>query len=480
MLRAPRPLLRLMLAALVAGGLACGDDDLDGLSPRLVVEDANADASGTAEWLLDFGEVGVGTSSRRALTIANLGKSSLTLVPVALEAPFSLYVAGSEVQVNQRVLLDFEFAPTDEGAASRLVTVTSDGGTTTVRLTGKGVKSAPCQLSVQPPGLDFAAVTLGQQKELTVTLRNVGASRCALAVKLAAATNAAYTLVAAPAGQFELAAEGEQVLTARFKPTVAGGPQLGGLDLEVEGADPQRVPFTGTGAEACPGALPDGSCPVARETVYVNDSTTLYTYDAETGRTTRKGTFRAGSQNLAGITDIAIDQGGSLLGVRESGGTYELYRLNPDTAGGARIATLTVASNGLTFLPDGRLVSAGTSVVVLDRTTGRVVDTLVPAGRYATSGDIIALPDGYLYWSVLSAGADRLVRIDPDAKTTRDMGSTGVNGIYGLGYADGVLYGFTSGGRSVVLDPNTGRSSGSRPVAGDWWGATTNPARWAD
>jgi hypothetical protein len=81
-----------------------------------------------------------------------------------------------------------------------------------------------------------------------------------------------------------------------------------------------------------------------------------------------------------------------------------------------------------------------------------------------------------LYWTV--TGGDDLIQVDPNSGETRRRGSVRVTGVFGLGYADGELLGFTSAGRVIVMDPASGRASDDTALSGRWWGATTNPVLW--
>ena len=75
--------------------------------------------------------------------------------------------------------------------------------------------------------------------------------------------------------------------------------------------------------------------------------------------------------------------------------------------------------------------------------------------------------------------ADSLIVVDPATGRTVDRGDTQVFSLFGLGYADDTLFGFTDGATVVRLDPDFGSSSDERPLgAGGWWGATTYPVRW--
>ena len=212
---------------------------------------------------------------------------------------------------------------------------------------------------------------------------------------------------------------------------------------------------------------PDDTAPVATESVYLNTADTLYSYDPITNVATRIGTFGVSED----ITDIAIDLNGSMYGCSFS----TLYSINPVTARAARIAAVADDLVGLTFVSDGRLVGAGGLVSFVDTGTGRLT-TLVSSGQYTTSGDIIGLPDGQLYWTV--QGGDQLIRIDPNSGDTTRMGNINVSSIFALGYANGDLYGFTSAGRRVVIDETNGRATDNDALGGVWWGATTNPVLW--
>lgn len=211
---------------------------------------------------------------------------------------------------------------------------------------------------------------------------------------------------------------------------------------------------------------------VATEAVYINTDETLYSFDPTTSTATPIGDFRDRGQVISGgMTDIAIDLNGIMYG----GSFTALYRINPTTAECTFVATLDDEMTGLTFVSDGRLVGAGAGVSFVDTTNGRLT-TLVPPGEYETSGDIVGLPDGMLYWT--TTGGDLLIQVDPNDGTTRRRGSTGTYGIFGLGYAYGALYGFTSDGDVVVIDASNGRPGDTSPLAGRWWGATTNPVLW--
>ena len=232
--------------------------------------------------------------------------------------------------------------------------------------------------------------------------------------------------------------------------------------------------------------MTDAGVPPAAEPVYIQTGTTLYSYDPALNRAVRVGDFRDQNGAIDLMVDIAIDRSGTMFGgVSEhvGNGNFEnrIFLINPETAFCTYLFEFDDKLNGMAFLDDGRLVIAGERVTVIDPQNGQPLVSWPSTDQYATSGDVVGLPDGFLYWTVRGAAqgdADRVVRIDPAAGTTAIIGDASVTSIFGLGYAEGVLYGFTSGGEVVTLDPLSGAVIAVKMLDGRWYGATTNPVLW--
>ena len=76
-----------------------------------------------------------------------------------------------------------------------------------------------------------------------------------------------------------------------------------------------------------------------------------------------------------------------------------------------------------------------------------------------------------------------IIRSTDQSKSTYwlciQVGSIGEARLYGMGYANDKLYGFSGSGVIVEIDPYTGWSPFMKEVNElSWWGATTNPVRW--
>jgi hypothetical protein len=465
---------------LVAATAACGDTNLNGLLPVLAARDGQTvDTTNKAQFVVDLGEVPLGGTARKSFYLRNKGRAILTLAATTIAAPFSVDPATAiQIPLQEEKGLVFQFSPIEAGAAETVVTLASDGGDVTVRLLGNGIPGVPadCQFDLAPAALDFGSVTRAAPKQLSFRLVNKSAAACDVTrLSLGSGTDAAFTIDGGAVASHTVNGFDDFTVSVTFAPTRAGA-VTGKVPFWV--GPPARVAevlLSGSSPETCPGALPDGSCPAATDPIYLNDAGALSTWNPTTNQLTKLGNFRAGGRAISGMTDIAIDQAGTMYAISDA---KKLYVVNPTSGDSRELASFSKMANGLTFLPDGRLVASGAGVWAVDRATGAITETIVPEGRFQTSGDIIGLPDGNLYWAVVGLGHDELVRIDPATKTTTNLGDLGVDNVYGLAYANGELFGYLSSGKVVTIDETTAHVTATRNAAGVWWGATTNPVLW--
>lgn len=231
---------------------------------------------------------------------------------------------------------------------------------------------------------------------------------------------------------------------------------------------------SGTTLDSGSQTIPVDSDPeAATESVYINTSTTLFSYDPSTNRATAIGDFKEGGVYVTSMTDIAIDLNGHMYG-----GAFEtLYEIDPRDASCTEVDTLPDSAVGLTFLSDGRLVVAGSRVFTYDPSSG-TSQPMVKGAKYATSGDIVGLPDGFLYWVVQGGNSDELVRVDPSNGDTTWIGPLDGTNFFGIGYTNNTLYAFSSNGEILAVDPSDASTVSKTAVTDSWWGATTNPVKW--
>jgi hypothetical protein len=215
--------------------------------------------------------------------------------------------------------------------------------------------------------------------------------------------------------------------------------------------------------------------PPADAPVYAHDATTLYEVEPTTGQRTYIGDFTLdGLSHEDSFIDIAIDLDGRMFGAT----FFALYQINPTDASIREVCEVDLDMVALTFSSDGELFAGGSDGVnIINVNNCRT--TPLAVGSYQTSGDLVGLPDGYLYWTVLGSSRDELVRVDPLDGRTERIGSVGFSTVYGLGYDDGVLFGFNSYGETLAISPDNASAEilvTDRSIS--WYGATTNPVQW--
>ena len=214
----------------------------------------------------------------------------------------------------------------------------------------------------------------------------------------------------------------------------------------------------------------------AEAPVYANTSPTLFEIDPLTGDRTVVGDFHfEDGTPVDSFLDIAIDLDGQLIG-----GTFDaLYRIDPATAEVELLCETEVQMLALAFDDEGHLFAGGDFVIrELDTETCESTELLEDVG-FKTSGDLVGLPDGYLYWTVEGEDGDELVRVDPRYGYTSWVGVIGVSKLFGVGYDDGTLFGFGRYGEVVAISPeHAGAEVLSQDEEISWWGATTNPVLW--
>jgi hypothetical protein len=270
--------------------------------------------------------------------------------------------------------------------------------------------------------------------------------------------------------------------------TIAPQEDTSAPEAPTTGSPETRGPASETPPEASPSATPSApatppavtqtpSPEVATEAMYAHSDRTLFAVEAGTLTVKSIGDFTIdGAPANRFMTDIAISKDGILYGIDGSG---VIYRINASTAAMTAVGQLPAFVNGLAISTDGILYAAGFSVIFTFDTRDGTVGRFNQDATYSSSGDLIALPDGYLYQTAIGPnGADLLIRIDPRTGATREVGSTGVSGMWGLGYAQGTLYGFDSTGRILSVSSATGASPVVVSTSFSFYGATTNPLAW--
>ncbi|MDD2736892.1 MAG: PEP-CTERM sorting domain-containing protein [Desulfuromonadaceae bacterium] len=194
-------------------------------------------------------------------------------------------------------------------------------------------------------------------------------------------------------------------------------------------------------------------------TIYVSGSSgNVYTVDTGTG----KAIFAASTPIMS---DIALDSSGNLWGLDFTGNPY-LYQIGSSATAFSQKTGIT-GGNALVFAPDGTLYAAGTDslnsyLYSLNTTTG-VGSHIGSRGtnlymKAPSSGDLEFDSTGKMYFAANTDTNDSLRLIDPISGNGTFIGFTGYDNLYGLAYADNVMYGF-SGLNILTVNLTTGAAS---------------------
>ena len=250
-------------------------------------------------------------------------------------------------------------------------------------------------------------------------------------------------------------------------------------ETQEEGGEDTADGWSGATSTDTGGDTGEDTTPIPEAPVYANTSGTLYEVDPDDGLLTEIGDFESLDGPVSGMVDIAIDLDGRMFG-----GTFDaLYRIDPTTAAVSKVCDTDIEFTALTFTDLGELIAGGDGGITTVNTLSCTAQWLVRDSQYLTSGDIVGLPDGYLYWTVEGAdgGNDELIRVSPISGTEEWIGVTGGDNLFGVGYHADNLFGFSTTGEVVRINPNTAATI-TVAVHEDqaWWGATTNPVVWSN
>jgi Abnormal spindle-like microcephaly-assoc'd, ASPM-SPD-2-Hydin len=199
---------------------------------------------------LDFGSVTVGQTKDLTVTVSNTGGATLNVTGITGTDLISIVNPSFTVAPGSSHDVTWRFAPTSAGAKTGSLTIASNDPvrpSVTVPWIGTAIASAAPQIAVSPSSLDFGSVTVGQTKDLTVSVSNSG--NATLNVTSIGA-GGAFSVVS-PSAPFNVAAGSSATVTVRFSPTGASA-QSG--TLTIASNDPAHgsitAPLTGTGVTA--------------------------------------------------------------------------------------------------------------------------------------------------------------------------------------------------------------------------------------
>ncbi|MDW8241457.1 MAG: choice-of-anchor D domain-containing protein, partial [Acidobacteriota bacterium] len=164
---------------------------------------------------LDFGDVCVGDSASRTVTIRNTGNRPLTVTGISSSNPsFEIVNPGVPITIDPgaSAVVTIELKCSTPGAQSGVISFTTDSACGPVDLGTVNVAGFCVQVAgaVDPRAIDFGDVCVGQTSERTFTISNTG--NRPFTVTAISSDNAAFTVVS-PATPVTIAAGGSATVT---------------------------------------------------------------------------------------------------------------------------------------------------------------------------------------------------------------------------------------------------------------------------
>jgi hypothetical protein len=212
-----------------------------------------AGSLGASPGSVSFGNVQVGSSLIKVVTLTNGGSSSVNISQASASGTgFSLtgITLPLTLSAGQSTTFNATFAPSSAGAASGniAITSTSPNPSLNVGLSGTGVAAA--SLAANPTSINFGSVQVGNPQSRSETLTNTGGSPLHISQAAVSGTGFTSTGLNVPT---TLNAGQSLTFNLVFTPAASGN-ATGSLSLTADGAVPSLA-VSLTGAGTSPGQL---------------------------------------------------------------------------------------------------------------------------------------------------------------------------------------------------------------------------------
>jgi len=219
---------------------------------------------------LDFGDVSVGSSVIRSLTVSNNGGVSSAVTASTSNPAFSASPGSFTLAAGASQMVNVTFTPSATGAVQSTATFAITGSSRAVALTGRGVAPNFTYQQIPPgqtpapinPGgaISFAATTVGATSDFVqFEIRNTGTGSAT--VNAIAPPTGAFVLDGVPPLPSVVSPGGSLAFRIAFRPT-SPGPSTGSLTIDGRSfslsgnAILGGVTFTGAGATLTPASQP--------------------------------------------------------------------------------------------------------------------------------------------------------------------------------------------------------------------------------
>ena len=367
---------------------------------------------------VSFGNVAMGQSATKTVTLTNTGTEALSVSGIAV-AGAGFTASGPHLPISlpsgQSTSISAVFKPTTGNADKGTITITSNaaGSPSLVALSGTGTTGATAAaLTVTPSTVAFGSVAVGSEQSQTIHVENTGGESASISKLTVSGTGVSVSGITAP---MTLAAGQTANLTVSYKP-VATGTLAGSVSIASNATDPSVV--VGINATATSSTLAATPSSVSFGNVAVGSDTT------QTIRLQNIGTSQVTISAITpSVSSIAIS--GVTLPIKLASGTSAtLTAAYKPTAAGSVAGKITVTSNAV----------GSPTIVDLSATAAAAAVQLTPSASSLSFGNVTVGSSGTSQLTVKSTG-----------NTNATISKVTVSGT-----------GFVLGGSaaSVILDPS--------------------------
>ena len=368
---------------------------------------------------VSFGNVAMGQSATKTVTLTNTGTEALSVSGIAV-AGTGFTASGPHLPISlasgQSTSISAVFKPTSGNADKGTITITSNapGSPSLVALSGTGTTgtTAAATLTVTPSTVAFGSVAVGSEETQTVHVENTGSEAATISKVTISGTGVSVSGMTVP---MTLAAGQTANLTVAYKP-LAAGTLTASVSIASNATDASVV--VGINATATSSTLAATPSSFSFGNVVVGSDTT------QTIRLQNIGTSQVTISAITpSVSNIAIS--GVTLPVKLASGTSAtLTAAYKPTVAGSLTGKITVTSNAV----------GSPTIVDLSATAAAAAVQLTPSASSLSFGNV----------TVGSSGTSQL--------TVKSTGNTNVTiskvTVSGTGF---VLGGSAA---SVILDPS--------------------------
>jgi hypothetical protein len=366
---------------------------------------------------VSFGDLAVGQSATKTLTVTNNGTEELTVSGISVTGT-GFSASGPKLPMSlsagQSASISAVFKPTAGTADTGTITIASnaDGSPSRIALSGTGTTTSATELTATPSSIAFGSVAVGSEATQTIKLANTGSAAVAISKVAFSGTGVSVSGVTAP---MTLDGGKSASLTVTYKPT-SPTTLSGSVTITSNASDSSMV--IGISATSTSSTLAATPSSVSFGNVVVGSDTT------QTIRLQNIGTSEIKISSLTSSVANVTISGITLPANLAPGTSATLTAAYKPTAAGSVAGKITVTSTAV----------GSPTIVDLSGTAASASIQLTPSATSLSFGNV----------TVGSSGTNEL--------TVKSTGNTNASistvAISGTGFVLG------SSAASIILDPS--------------------------